>query len=122
MCIRIEDDSSRVHFLEAQLGVEDFMLALAGRGYLDCEFDLRGVENVGRVLETKQEFVFVEDGDYDLLEYRARIAIAPFEVDGWVGCDQDAMNHHRQNNKLSWPEGKEGQWYAVIFQRHVSPE
>ena len=86
------------------------------------EGDHSGVENVGMVLETKQEFVFVEDGDYDLLEYRARIAIVPFEVDGWVGCDQDAMNHHRQNNKLSWPEGKEGQWYAVTFQRHVNPE
>lgn len=122
MRIQIEDDSSRIHFLEARLGVEDFMRALAGRGYIDCEFELRGVENVGKILETKQENVFVEDGDYAPLEWRVRCAVERFEINGWTGRNRDAMNHHRANRKIPCPEGKEGVWYAVTFHRHVNPE
>ncbi len=122
MRIRIEDDNSRIHFLEARLSIEDFTLALTGRGYIDCVFELRGVEHVGKILETKQEHVFVEDGDFGQRENRVRVAIAPFEIKGWTGHDRDAMNHHRQNNMIPCPEGIEGLWYAVTFHRHVSPE
>ena len=92
--IRIEDDSSSITFLETEMSLEDFALALTGQGYIDCNFELQGIQNVGMILETKTELVslanpFIATGEERLA------ALIPFEVDGWTARYQDIKNHHR---------------------------
>jgi hypothetical protein len=96
--VRIEviDDKSRAHFLRLQMTPEQFANALFGRAEQECEFDLAGIANVGKLLETKEQIVEIS---YDVYSSRDEAlvdeALAKYEVDGWVARTQDATNHHR---------------------------
>ena len=92
--IKMEDDSSSITFLEAEMRLEDFALALTGMGYIDCNFKLHGVENIGKVLETKVELVPLAN-PYRATDDEQVLALKSFEVDGWTARTQDMKNHHR---------------------------
>lgn len=97
--IRIEvvDGESRVHFLQVNMSVEEFALAITGCGERECEFELRGVDTVGKVREHKEEMVeFDRDVIYSRDRDAALLALKSYEVDGWIGDANDAFNHHRQ--------------------------
>jgi hypothetical protein len=99
--IEVEDDSSGIKFLEVELDAKTLMLALTAQ-YSECEFELRGVEHVGKTRETKKVVVALEqDVRYDTTDEEKRALLAPYEVDGWIGHARDLGNHHnlcRVNN------------------------
>ena len=92
--IIMEDDSSSINFLEAEMSMEDFTLALMGKGYIDCTFELNGIQNIGKILETKTELVPLYNPARTTDEER-EAALIPFEVDGWAARRSDIKNHHR---------------------------
>lgn len=92
--ISIEDDSSSVTFLEVLMSLEDFALALTGQGYIDCNFELQGIQNVGKIRETKTELVSLAN-PFRATDEERLDALKPFEVDGWTARFQDIENHHR---------------------------
>jgi hypothetical protein len=54
--IRIQDDESRIHFVEVEVTLHGFAEALLGLGEVPMEADVRGLEYVGKtkVTETRQ--------------------------------------------------------------------
>lgn len=98
--IRLEDDSSHIAFLDVYLSLEDFAKTLTN-SYMDCEYELRGIQNVGKKLETKTENVPLNDPYMTTDEARLE-ALKPFEVDGWKARESDISNHHRyQKDSIS---------------------
>lgn len=115
--ISVTDEASLATFLEVEVTPERFAMAIASRGDQECEFELRGLDVVGKRREVKREEVFVPDHDFKDKKENARKAVAKHEVDGWLGCDEDAMNNHR---RIRPSDG--GTYYRVGFVRFVSAD
>ena len=97
--IEIVDQGSGISFVNAIMSLEDFARAVTGYGWQPAELEVRGLERVGMILETKTEQV-PYDGPYfkpETLELAPQIAEAlkPFEVDGWKGDKSDLVNPHK---------------------------
>lgn len=93
--IQLQDSLSGITFCQARLSLAEFAQCLTGLGYTDCEFDFYP-SNVGKVLENKTELVALGT-KYTVDEKVA--AIAKFEVDGWVGRQEDVGNWHKRSKK-----------------------
>ncbi len=117
--LELADDTSGVHFLELRADPATFMRCLAGNAYLDCHYEVRGLNLLGAHAEHKTENVFMPDGPHKEQRARAIAAIAPFEVEGWGGRVSDAENWHRKVDGIEPPEGEKGHWYNVTFHRFV---
>lgn len=103
--IRIEviDQGSGISFVNAVMSLEDFARAVTGYGWQSAELEVRELEKVGMILETKREQV-TYDGPYfkeGALELAPTIteALRPFEVDGWKGDKSDLVNPHKRAGK-----------------------
>ncbi len=94
---RMEDDSSGVTFIEAELSLEDFAKVLTGLGHVSCNFELHA-QNVGKTREVKSEIVPLED-KYRATDEQRQEALKPFEVDGWKARERDISNHHNYSDK-----------------------
>lgn len=100
--IRIEDDASYINFVEARMSLENFAEALTGLGFVDIEFDVRGLENVGKTRERKTIEINLGKIGYDVdRKSLAMIKARELESDGWV-CDgyfssQDSFYHKDGN-------------------------
>ena len=118
--IEIEDNSSGIRFLSARIGYADFAKMLTGLGFIPCEFELRGLDNIGKTVERKTENVYIPLRTHPLVmsdparRERAEAAIAKYEIDGWTGRVSNALNHHRRISG-----DVEGEWYKVAFFRFV---
>lgn len=114
MRIEVIDTCSRVHFLRAELSMEEFAMALTAMGDIPCEFVLVHPELVGSIAENKEERVPYPRGyvERDSVAEKRQIAAAlkPFEIDGWSGREEDLRNGHRTNR-----DGTQ----TVTFFRHV---
>lgn len=53
MVIQFRDELSRVRFLDIEMSLPDFMKALTGQAEMPIEMQVRGLEDVGKVKETK---------------------------------------------------------------------
>ena len=115
--IDIEDESSGVSFLSVQVGYANFTKALTGQAYIPCEFEIRGLEVIGKRRETKTEHVFVPDGSHETRDKRAYNAVKQYEKDGWKGRREDALNFNKRKEADAG-----GAWYEVTFTRHVENE
>jgi hypothetical protein len=111
--VEITDKSSGIQFLHARVKYADFALALTGSG-AECEYELRGAENVGKTKEVKHEEVFVPKSDFGERKAVAKAAVEALESDGWTGYVKDALNHHRFIRR---EEG--GSVYKVLYTRLV---
>ena len=83
-----------------------------------CQYTPVGIEKIGKVKETKTMEVFVSFGPWEeRLEYMNK-ALAPFEVDGWIGRRVDLQDPRRF---IKHENGKElvGAYYEVHFDRFV---
>lgn len=83
--IEMTDELSGVLFLSIELSPEDFMNALTGRADKPCEFELRGMELVGKRQETKHHELV---STYSWLKKEQILedlhkAAKSYEVDGW---------------------------------------
>lgn len=111
--VEITDKSSGIQFLQARVKYADFTLALTGSG-AECEYELRGAENVGKAQEVKHEEVFVSESDFGERKTAAMAAVKALESDGWTGRVSNALNHHML---VRYEEG--GAVYKVLYTRLV---
>lgn len=97
MKITVEDELSGIEFLSADMSLEDFAKALTGQGFMPTEYELRGLENIGKECQHKTVLMphSFDASDEDIDE-----AIGKHEVDGWIGHREDYKNHH------NWKDGK----------------
>ncbi len=116
--VRLEDKRSGITFATAKMTLADFALAVTSLGFVKCDLEVYGLDRVGMVRENKTEQVFVPQ-TYHRDRELAQKAISKFEVDGWSGRVEDAMNTHRRVHGKQAPKGKNGEWYNVHFTRHV---
>lgn len=117
LTLQLKDESSRVRFLEVRIPFTSFVMALTGMMEEPITFYLYHTEHIGKVRETKEETVLVPRHTYADRETIARLALEPYEVDGWVGYLPDALNHtHRTVERA--PEGNR---MRVSFHRYVDP-
>lgn len=114
MSIEVIDDSSGTHFLTFTLTAENLMLALTGRGGIECEFTLRGLERVGLIREHKEEIIILPE-DYTKANLEEEVKLQ-WEVDGWIARMEDVHNHHRQKNV-----GNNNIAHTVTFYRYLKP-
>jgi hypothetical protein len=114
--IEITDEKSHIQFCEVKMSLKDFALAITGRGFSDCEFEVRGTDKIGYTREHKTEEVKLLYKDkYNLTEADYNKTLKPFEKDGWEARRQDLKNHH------CIVRGKEDT-YMVNFSRLVAPD
>jgi hypothetical protein len=99
MRIEIEDAKSGVSFLEITMDMEKWAYAATGMFGVEMDFELRGVDTIGKVHETKTELVpvpenmpYKADDNLELIED----ILSEFEVDGWQAHTNDLFNHHRR--------------------------
>lgn len=110
--IEVEDTLSSTSFLNVNMTLENFALAITNLSYIDCDFDLRGMSYIGKKLEVKKEIVDLVDTTYDNFNERIKSLVKPYEVDGWEVeeyCLHSWNNHLVNNNK-----------YTVTFRRYVN--
>jgi len=63
--IKVGDDASRIEFLAIEIPLADFAEALTGLSKVECDAEVRGLENVGLTRESKQIEFLVGDVDVD---------------------------------------------------------
>lgn len=102
--ISIDDDLSGCRVIEVKMTATQFAEAVTSL-YTHCEFDLNVSGNVGKKHEWKKEYIAILNAD----KAKAKQALKPFEVDGWVGRVNDLFNCHNRT--------KDG--YMVGFDRWV---
>lgn len=79
MVIQFRDELSRVRFLDIEMSLPDLMKALTGQAEMPIEMQVRGLENVGKVKETKRLDFEVTDTNRE-----AAADLAPAYADeGW---------------------------------------
>jgi len=122
--IRVEDELSGATFAEIRVGLAEFARALAARR-VECAFRLRGMDIVGRRHEHKTvDIRHPCPGDHaHERDGLLREAVAPHEVDGWVGDIDDFRNMHNRTDAhhtlLRHRAGEEV--YRIRFVRYVDP-
>ena len=114
--IEVEDELSSINFLKVKMDLESFAKALMGLGNVPVEFELRGLDRVGKKHEYTTEQVYIPYAPSgvgfsdDLIDK----AVSKWETDGWVGSRRDCKNHH------NWVENRDnGSVYNVHFSRWV---
>jgi len=118
--IRIEliDESSSCVLVEIRCSPETLGIALTGMGRNPCTFEFFVDCPVGKKREVKHEKVFVPNGPHAEKESRIAAALAPHEIDGWLGFAREADNPHRWVNRQEATK-PDGHWYNVGFIRFV---
>jgi len=120
--IAIGDRTSGIEFLRLEMSFEAFGEAITSLSHRDCKFELRGLKNVGKRREVKNEIVYVTDPWALKDEQRSahiREAVAVHEKNGWIGYDTDASNSHRRVKNSKVEKGVSA--YNVSYTRFVDP-
>jgi hypothetical protein len=119
--ISLDDAMNHAPLVEIRMTPDAFGRALTGSGWMECDFEFNTDAPLGKRHEHKTEEVSVPywDGRIDSPERAVlvRKAIAEFEADGWLGHDDDALNHH---NRAGGEYGK-FEVFRIHFFRYVSP-
>lgn len=114
--IEILDVDASCYAVLVEMEIEIFARALMGHGHMDCVFEFNDSGNVGTISQNKEETVPVPADSYRNLKAQ-KLALAPFEVDGWKARAGDIDNHHRAS------QDKSGQRFQlVVFFRNVPRE
>jgi len=100
------------------MSLAGFASAVTGLGAQDAKLSIRGLNRIGSTFEVKREAVEFKapylSTAYLLMRPPAVVeALAPFEVDGWIGDPSDLGNHHRRTK-----DGRQ----SVTFRRWVKPQ
>jgi len=84
--IRVEDELSRIEFVEIQMSHEEFGKALGSFACRPCAFDARGLDKIGRKMESKTLSLPKPLGCKDRKEAVAasKKEAEQYEVDGWM--------------------------------------
>lgn len=90
--LELTDHATGVQFVTAELTLEDLARALLGSASVPCLVTTRGLELLGKRLETKTVPVPL-NGDTPPDEL-----LASYEVDGWRGNTADLTNRNKREN------------------------
>ena len=109
--LSLHDDLSGTVVAEVRVSLEDMMEAITGLGHVPCTFEMLS-DVVGKRCQATTTLVAFKPcyGNEEERLKAAREAIAPHEVDGWIGSPMDVLNHHNQA-----ADGR----YRVTFVRYV---
>ena len=131
--LELTDAMSGVHVCEVTIPGPEFMMALGRRAYVDCSIALYHGP-IGYRSEVKTEHIVfpvgrslhptTEKGKAQT-ESIERLALAPYEVDGWTTIRQagaDYRNHHNRVNKPDPHPGPGFEVFRVGFHRYVHPK
>ena len=95
-----------------------FTKALFGLGHVPVEFELRGLDKVGKKYEYTTEQVYVPyDHEGNISDDLIDKAVSGWEHNGWAGSRRDCKNHHK---RVSGPSN--GATYNVCFCRWIDVE
>lgn len=92
--------------IEVKIEAAQLAHALGGAAAQSCDITIHHLARIGKKHEHKTEIVSCA---WNATEEQKAAALAPFEVDGWMGNVDDIGNHHRQT----------GGGYSVTFHRWV---
>jgi len=95
--LKVEDKDSSTQFIDISMTLKDFAFLITGMGFMDCEFEVRGLDRLGKKRENKTEYVPVPKGTFLPTKEEAKELIKAFEIDGWIGSIDDATNHHNRS-------------------------
>lgn len=97
--IQVEDEIAGIRFLEIEIDYDNFAEAITGLAYIDCEFDVFGLCNVGKKIEHKTELIQSDFKEYGKPseEYINNI-LKPYEVDGWIASRYLGSKDSRTHN------------------------
>lgn len=101
--INLGDDSSMCPVLNINIDPVDFMDAITGKGYVDCNFTLYETkEFIGKKLEIKREELSTKEFLTKKMSHEAFIdkCIKPLEINGWKASYSDLNNHHKYHNNI----------------------
>ena len=94
--IQIRDGGSRLHFVDITMTPEEFGQAVTGLAARPVKFEVRGLENVGKTLETKN-LIFPVPDSYKAKDF-ARDNAQSFADDGWIAdtyfSSQNSIQRH----------------------------
>lgn len=82
--IQVEDEEAKIRFLELEIGLEEFSEVIVGRRSMECDMLVRGIENVGKVIETKWIEFEVSDCEWRDRENMASKLADETAPEGWV--------------------------------------
>lgn len=111
MELTIRDEVSGIPFITAKCSLFDFINTLTGMFGVECDYELRGVENIGKERQVKTERI---EGLSSRNWSDRHKFLAPYLVDGWTtgaSNDKATFNHHNARYR---PDT-----YAVTFTRFV---
>jgi len=116
--IQLEDSLSSMEFVQVKVDLKTFTQALFGLSNVPMEFELMGIDRVGKKYEHKTVEVLIPRPDIgspsdDVIH----AAIKPYEIDGWIGRSEDAKNHHNRVENIP-----AGSVYKIHFCRWVEVE
>ena len=111
--INIEDQSSGKTVMRATLSPADLMLALSGKGDVDCEFTMQNVALAGTKREGKAEDICLGNRLGHLSEDEMTALLKPYEIYGWKGERSDINNSHNRFSR------KDQRFVRVNFHRFV---
>lgn len=112
--IEISDPISGCPVVILEVQPEQFARAVTGLADQDCQMTVYDGLPIGYKREHQKERVSIPGNP---TKDQIREAVSQYEVDGWLGRDEDCENHHKfqgHHNNL--------RVYEVIFIRHIDPE
>jgi len=111
--ISITDDSSNITFFDGRMSLTNFSEALTGLGYVDIDFDVRGLESVGKTVERNTIEIFLGKVPYS--EDRKKLALlesSKLESDGWL-----SVGYFGSSDSFFWKD--DGLYCRAKFARYV---
>jgi len=82
--IRVEDDDAVIRFLDIEMDLADFAECITGLSYVNCEMEVRGLENVGKKRESMPIIFEMTAVDYDVKVDTAIKLAEEAAPEGWV--------------------------------------
>lgn len=107
--IQIQDNNSRGQFLRIKMTFADFAKALLNQGHVPLEFEVSGLQNVGKIKLSKPLAFPLETTSYNEVREEA-MKRAQFFVDGGVGSGWIADTYF--GNKDSFVKHEDGKTWA----------
>jgi len=86
--IEIMDESSRTRFVEIQLSPEQLSAALSRESMIECEMEVRGLENIGKKHEVRLvDFEIPKELAKSQYKDELNALLQSKLTDGWIACD-----------------------------------
>lgn len=106
--ISIRDENSRNRFVEAKLDYATFGKLMSGLAEIECDFEVRGLENVGKVRIRKDRTLTLDKTVYDkdvclaaIREHEKDMIEAGWHLSEYLGS-RDSMTNYDGRTKLKY--------------------